>query len=1008
MASKTTPAKISRPRLDAVYPRTRLFELLDGFASAPVTWISAPAGAGKTLLADSYLRERSLPGIWYQLDEGDADAATFFYYLGLAAQAARSRKRGALPLLRPEHQAGLNTFTRHFFDRFCDAVGAPMVIVLDNYQELPSDAPVHGLLGDALAALHDGVRLLVLSRDEPPAALVRWRAQGAVQTIGWDALQLTPDEAEGIVASRVGHGQESPEALHLLFERAQGWAAGLVLLLEQLHVSGQLVPDDTGAEEGLVFDYFAHELYQRTDADVQGFLMRTALLPAFTLHMARQLTGRARPERVVQRLVRGNLFTTRLGGNPARYQYHPLFRQFLMDRLNETLPAAELASLQGEAAILLLDAGTWEDAVDLLHESGDEEQLANLIEQQAESLLTQGRFRTVLDWIGRLSEATVAQHPWVRYWHGAAMMYVSAPDARDSFRKALNCFEAKGEAAGAYLSCAAAAEVCFLTWDDFHPLDDSLEQLLGLRERFPEYPSPRVEMRVIIMMAQALMVRDPFHPDLPAWTARLNRLLEQPSAVLEGLMASYVEFIYFFLRGDLGGMRMIMNALRPLAERLDLPPVVRIFWLVNASQEAYYDLDYARSLRLAKEGLAISAATGMHSRDNCMWDASFKAALNAGDLPRAREYLERLQPSNWPTTHAYTHRYYRNAAQLEYFSGELELAQQNIEFCQHHSNVLGFTFHAIDCSIGLSAILAARGAWREAARQLAWLSRACRRMDNPYLLYLTLLCRAELALRRERPGLAAYLLRQAFPLARRHRLLYIEWWTPEGLGRLCALALAEGIEPNFARELIEKYRLLPPEHTPAAWPWPVRVRLLGVPKVERDGEPLRFSGKAQNKPLDLLKALVAFGTRDVSVDVLCDELWPDSDGDAAQSAFGVTLHRLRKLVGQETLLLSERRLSLNPRQVWLDSRALEAALENSRRALATGNVQRAQQDLLSARRLYQGPFASDETHLPILVAERERLHDLFASTVEAVTCALHSAGMAPAPETEALQQALAG
>lgn len=44
-----------------------------------------PPGAGKTTLAASYLDSQKRPLLWYQLDEGDADAATFFHYLGLAA-----------------------------------------------------------------------------------------------------------------------------------------------------------------------------------------------------------------------------------------------------------------------------------------------------------------------------------------------------------------------------------------------------------------------------------------------------------------------------------------------------------------------------------------------------------------------------------------------------------------------------------------------------------------------------------------------------------------------------------------------------------------------------------------------------------------------------------------------------------------------------------------------------------------------------------------------------------
>jgi hypothetical protein len=44
-------AKIARPTLPPVYPRTRLFEALDeAFQRASVIWIEGPPGAGKTTL----------------------------------------------------------------------------------------------------------------------------------------------------------------------------------------------------------------------------------------------------------------------------------------------------------------------------------------------------------------------------------------------------------------------------------------------------------------------------------------------------------------------------------------------------------------------------------------------------------------------------------------------------------------------------------------------------------------------------------------------------------------------------------------------------------------------------------------------------------------------------------------------------------------------------------------------------------------------------------------------
>lgn len=104
-------AKITRPRTRGVFPRERLYQRLDETRKYPVTWISAPAGAGKTTLVAGYLETKKIPCLWYQVDEGDTDIATFFSYLGMAAQKAAPQKRKPLPFLTPEYLQGLSTLT---------------------------------------------------------------------------------------------------------------------------------------------------------------------------------------------------------------------------------------------------------------------------------------------------------------------------------------------------------------------------------------------------------------------------------------------------------------------------------------------------------------------------------------------------------------------------------------------------------------------------------------------------------------------------------------------------------------------------------------------------------------------------------------------------------------------------------------------------------------------------------------------------------------------------------
>ncbi len=106
--------------------------------------------------------------------------------------------------------------------------------------------------------------------------------------------------------------------------------------------------------------------------------------------------------------------------------------------------------------------------------------------------------------------------------------------------------------------------------------------------------------------------------------------------------------------------------------------------------------------------------------------------------------------------------------------------------------------------------------------------------------------------------------------------------------------------------------------------WPIKIYTLGRFRLINQGIPLTFPGRAKRRPLEMLKALIAFGGRDVSQERLSEALWPDSEGDAAHRSFDTTLHRLRKLIGNDkAILLQNGQLSLNSEICWVDAWAFE-------------------------------------------------------------------------------------
>src|SRR6187402_1627398 len=125
-------AKTTRPRLSAIYQRSRLFEQLEAARNRYTTMlVSGPPGAGKTTLVSSYIELRNLRCLWYQIDSGDEDAATFFHYF---SQAARPHMARALHPFEPASASDLTPFSRKYFREFFAGLQVPLVLVFDNYE----------------------------------------------------------------------------------------------------------------------------------------------------------------------------------------------------------------------------------------------------------------------------------------------------------------------------------------------------------------------------------------------------------------------------------------------------------------------------------------------------------------------------------------------------------------------------------------------------------------------------------------------------------------------------------------------------------------------------------------------------------------------------------------------------------------------------------------------------------------------------------------------------------
>lgn len=961
VAARVPPlAKLTRPTLHGALPRPRLFALLDEAAAArPIVWVSAPPGAGKSTLVALWLEARQRRHVWYQIDGGDAVPATFAHYLRLAVQPF-VRRRGAAPaLFPPQPHQELASFARAFFRDLFALLPEDCVLVLDNFQEARTGYEQRAALALGLEEMPAGRTLVVVSRAEPPPEFARLAASQRIARLDAAALRCTAEES----AALLGSSAASAAQIERVQQATEGWLAGLVLWREHLRGALGAAPDDGALAAGreAVFAYFAGEILGRAGPEERALLMRVAVAPSVTAAEAQALTGRAGAARLLESLYRRRLFVERRHGEAPTYHFHALFREFLLGQAQQRLAPDERRALAARAAGLLAARGAVQEALVLARDAQDWETLRRVVLAHALEWARQGRAQALSDWIAALPAEWREADPWLAYWQGRAWIYLQPQRGRAPLERALEAFRAAGDVRGQALALATLVTGCYYEWADFRPLDrwlPALDRLLADADAGTALDRES-ELRARAAQLIALLFRRPDPAALERCAARLDALLDDETDANVRVMAASILFNHYnWMRGVHDADALVART-EPLIASDAAGPLMQLWWRTHLSFWHYLNGRYERASAVSAQARAIAERYGLQGYLFEIDHAEAEALISAGALDSARTLVEAMERRLVPTRRMDSAYFHNLRSMLRQRLGQPALALHDAERALALAHETGLPALQIPTFVARMAQARAGtgdfdGALEALVQAMALAGNAAERRNFERMHEAM---QAERALAAGDSAIAAARLAALLADYRGRGQLVFMRNRPDGAARLAAFALEQGIEADFVRTLIDHNRWVAPPGAGPDWPFRLRLHALGGFQIVRDGQAMRFSGKAQQRPLDLLKLLVALGGRDVDAQALTDALWPDAPGDAAKTSFDSTLFRLRKLLGiDEVLLLAGGKLSLNPALAWTDVGRLEQAIEAAAAA-------RAAQGLLDA---WHGSLLGDEEHAWVL------------------------------------------
>ena len=968
-----TPAKLARPVAAAVVPRPRLFGVLD---RAPRSaWLFGPPGSGKTALASSYVEARRHAAAWYQIDARDGDLATFFDYMGLLARQVAPCRRGHLAAFTAAFASGAATFTRRFFEGFFDRCPRPFLLVFDDYDTLPVSAALHDMFAELVAAVPPGCRVIVISRDEPPPALSRVRSTGALGVVGGAELRLTTAELRLLTRRRLGERGGGVD-VERIARRSQGWAAGAMLLLDAGGDNGATLANET-TNPTAAFDYFAGEVLARlTPAEGQA-LLAMALLPIVTESAAVEVTEQPGAARLLDRLSRRQCFIERREAGQTVYRFHPMFHEFLRARAVTTLALEERQRILSAGADHLVDAGQIEEAAGLLVEAQEWKTLERLIADHAARLLRAGRGEVILGWIDAMPPEVIVASAWLTYWLGVSGRTRGLAFARAHLGRAALVFHATGESAALASALAAIFETFFLEGDSYTSIDPWLDMALALEE---------VDAAFTIATFRALFLRRPHDPRVPALRDRVHAIRGEARVLAHAVSAGLALAYYYAWMGEPVTAAALVRTARELTGATeDIVTLQTADYIEGVVAIKLGDGDLCEAA--IQRGLERAEITGMRALDFRLHTVGVYAARMHRDSARVARRLEWMRQHLDAAGRIDRSSYHMLVGWDLAVRGDVDRAYRETRIGLALAEETGVpTIIALPTFL-LAQLAGERGDTEEAREHIARTRAMSEAMGSESMLFMTEMVEADLAFARDERGEGLRLLHRGFERAHRQRLRFYAGWLPSVMTRLCSTALHAELCVEYVQGLVRHHALVPdrPPLDVPNWPWAVEVRALGGLRIRRDGQALRTTGRAPQRPLDLLRALIAFGGRHVPTVKLTDALWPDSEGDSGQQALDTNLLRLRRLLGSpEAVVVDDGRVSLDEAQCVTDVWQLERLLDRIDAALQRVNdaaeIGRLAHDIVT---LYTGPFLADTDHAWV-VARREQLRRRVLHALEGI------------------------
>ncbi len=429
--------KLHRPPVGNDYVvRPRLLERLVRNPNRVLTLVVAPAGSGKTTLISAWIATAERKAAWLSIDQNDSSLPVFLSYVVAAIRSVFPEACAETDiLLRSTFQAPADIFTITFINELTRLPGA-FTLVLDDYHFV-HDESIHQFMIRLIRQRPRNLHLVLITRVNPPFPVASMRAASLqVLEIRMRDLRFTLDETREFVLRTMGSQAAEltqGDALAVIKERTEGWAAGLRLAMLSLQGHphpGLYLSQFMGTSE-YVMDYLMDQVISQQPAGIVTALLLTSILDRFSAPLCEAILVDAKDvtaDAFLEWVDKANLFVTSLDDKRVWRRYDHLFRELLLSRLMDQTGPEKLAALHIRASDWFAANAFVDEALRHALAANDPERAALVVERSVPTILAREDRATLERWLHTLPEtikltrpALMAAGAWLRHLQGNAL-----------------------------------------------------------------------------------------------------------------------------------------------------------------------------------------------------------------------------------------------------------------------------------------------------------------------------------------------------------------------------------------------------------------------------------------------------------------------------------------------------------------------------------------------------------------------------------------------------------